>query len=87
MEIGYSNTGQIINTSDEPPKDKNELSENEKELVAFVVDHTDEWREYRDQNFMDEWLKYERTWQVGKYRQDPRLRAFPRYLPSYPAGY
>ena len=84
MEIGYSNTGQIINTSDEPPKDKNELSENEKELVAFVVDHTDEWREYRDQNFMDEWLKYERTWR-GKWESTDKTRDSERSRVISPA--
>jgi len=84
MEIGYSNTGQIINTSDEPPKDKNELSENEKELVAFVVDHTDEWREYRDQNFMDEWLKYERTWR-GKWESTDKTRESERSRVISPA--
>ena len=84
MEIGYSNTGQIINTSDEPPKDKNELSENEKELVAFVVDHTDEWREYRDQNFMDEWLKYERTWR-GKWESADKTRESERSRVISPA--
>lgn len=84
MEIGYSNTGQIINTSDEPPKDKNELSENEKELVAFVVDHTDEWREYRDQNFMDEWLKYERTWR-GKWESTDKTRDSERSKVISPA--
>ena len=84
MEIGYSNTGQIINTSDEPPKDKNELSENEKELVAFVVDHTDEWRIYRDQNFMDEWLKYERTWR-GKWESTDKTRDSERSRVISPA--
>ena len=84
MEIGYSNTGQIINTSDEPPKDKNELSENEKELVAFVVDHTDEWRNYRDQNFMDEWLKYERTWR-GKWESTDKTRDSERSRVISPA--
>lgn len=84
MEIGYSNTGQIINTSDEPPKDKNELSENEKELVAFVVDHTDEWRNYRDQNFMDEWLKYERTWR-GKWESTDKTRESERSRVISPA--
>lgn len=84
MEIGYSNTGQIINTSDEPPKDKNDLSENEKELVAFVVDHTDEWRIYRDQNFMDDWLKYERAWR-GKWESTDKTRESERSRVISPA--
>jgi hypothetical protein len=56
-----------------------ELTYGEKELVSFVVDHTDRWRDYRDQNFMDEWLKYERlnmgTWSAqDKQRDSERSR-------------
>lgn len=51
-----------------------EPTENEKELVSFIVDHTDRWRDYRDQNFMDEWLKYERlnmgTWAASDKQRD-----------------
>lgn len=61
-EIGYSNTGQIIDGADEPEPTFPEMTENEKELLAFIVEHTDRWREYRDQNFMDDWNKYERIW-------------------------
>ena len=39
-----------------------EPTESDKELTAFVVDHTDRWRDYRDQNFLDDWMKYERIW-------------------------
>lgn len=37
-----------------------EQTENEKELVAWLTDKTDDWRDYRDQNFLDDWLEYER---------------------------
>jgi len=37
-------------------------TENDKEVTSFVVDHTDKWREYRNQNFLDDWMKYERIW-------------------------
>lgn len=59
-EINYANTGQVIDTESSEVPDT--PSEKEKELVAFVVDHTDKWREYRDQNYMDDWNKYERIW-------------------------
>lgn len=55
------NTGQIVDeieSEDDP--EYHEPSENEKELTSFVVDHTDKWREHRDQNYSDEWDKYER---------------------------
>jgi hypothetical protein len=59
---GFSNTGEVINLSDVPEPESMEPTEHEKELVAFVVDNCDRWREYRDQNHMDQWAKYERTW-------------------------
>ena len=71
MEIGYSNTGQIIDTSE--PDDKDTPSAMEKELVAFIVTHTDAWREYRDQNFTEEWDKYERIWR-GKWDATDKTR-------------
>ena len=35
-------------------------SEADKELVAFIRDHCDRWRDYRDSNYMDSWEEYER---------------------------
>jgi hypothetical protein len=37
-----------------------EPTESDKELVSFVVDHCDRWRDYRDSNYLDAWLEYER---------------------------
>ena len=37
-----------------------EPTEGDKELVSFVVDHCDRWRDYRDSNYLDQWLEYER---------------------------
>ena len=37
-----------------------EPTENDKELTAFVVDHCDRWRDYRDTNFLPKYLEYER---------------------------
>jgi hypothetical protein len=37
-----------------------EPTENDKELTAFVVDHCDRWRVYRDTNFLTDWEEYER---------------------------
>ena len=85
MEIGYSNTGQVIDSSAlEPSTDKNELSENEKELVKFVIAHTDEWREHRDQNFTEEWDKYERIWR-GKWDATDKTRDSERSRVISPA--
>ena len=38
-------------------------SEVDKELVSFVVEHCDRWRDYRDANYMDNWNEYE---QIGR---------------------
>ena len=62
--------------TDNPDK---ELSESEKELLAFVVDHTDRWREFRDTNYMDKWEHYERIfrgqWAASdKHRESERSR-------------
>ena len=37
-----------------------EPTENDKELTSFVVDHCDRWRDYRNTNFLDKYLEYER---------------------------
>lgn len=62
--------------------DQNEFeepTESDKELTAFVVDHCDRWREYRDANFLDAYLEYERIfrgeWAAGdKTRDSERSR-------------
>jgi hypothetical protein len=37
-----------------------EPTDSDKELISFVVEHTDRWRDHRDQNFLQDWLEYER---------------------------
>ena len=50
-----------------------EPTEADKELVAFVVDHTDRWRDYRDANFMDAWEEYERIFR-GQWAAEDKSR-------------
>jgi len=50
-----------------------EPTESDKELVAFVVDHTDRWRDYRDANFMDAWSEYERIFR-GQWAAEDKTR-------------
>jgi hypothetical protein len=79
-EISHENTGQVIDIVDEnPPSPFYQPTENDEELTAFVVDHTDRWRDYRDQNFLDDWLKYERIFRgqwaaEDKHRESERSR-------------
>jgi hypothetical protein len=78
--LGFDNTAEIVDlVPDEPAGDFYEPTDNDKELSAFIIDHTDRWRDYRDQNFADDWDKYERVfrgvWDADdKGRQSERSR-------------
>ena len=61
-----------------------EPTDNDKELLAFVVDHTDRWREYRDQNFLDDWNKYERIFR-GVWAEEDKVRQSERSRVISPA--
>jgi hypothetical protein len=37
-----------------------EPTDSDKEIVNFVVNHCDRWRDWRDVNCLDDWLEYER---------------------------
>jgi len=81
---GFSNTGEVINLADMSESAKVEPTDSEKELVAFIVDHTDKWREYRDQNHIDDWNRYERIWR-GQWDQSDKLRGSERSRVISPA--
>ena len=56
--------------------DQNEFyepTENDKELTAFVVDHCDRWRDYRNVNFLDDYLEYERIFR-GEWAAEDKTR-------------
>jgi hypothetical protein len=50
-----------------------EPTENDLELSAWIVSHTDRWRDYRDQNYLDKWLEYERIFR-GQWAAEDRTR-------------
>ena len=50
-----------------------EPSESDKELVAFVVNHCDRWRDYRNTNYLDDWLEYERIF-TGEWASEDKTR-------------
>ena len=52
-------------------------SEADQELVAFVVDHCERWRNYRDTNFLEAWLEYERIFR-GEFAEQDRTRGSER---------
>ena len=84
-EINFENTGQVIDSAmEEQAPQFYEPTENEEELIGFVVDHTDRWRDYRDQNHMDDWLKYERVWR-GQWTSEDKKRDSERSRVISPA--
>ena len=83
-EISFENTGQVVDVEEDTTPSFYEPTENEEELIGFVVDHTDRWRDYRDQNHMDDWLKYERVWR-GQWTSEDKKRDSERSRVISPA--
>lgn len=50
-----------------------EETDSDKDLVNFVVDHTDRWKEYRDSNFLPDWEEYERIFR-GQWAEEDKTR-------------
>ena len=59
-----------------PELEQNEFyepTEADKELTSFVVEHCDRWRNYRDTNFLSDWMEYERIFR-GQWAEDDKTR-------------
>ena len=41
---------------------EDEITSEDKELVSFVVEHCNGWRDHRNVNYLDKWEEYERLW-------------------------
>ena len=67
----------IISESEEEAREYYKPTEEDRKLTAFIVDHCDRWREYRDQNHMDDWLKYERIFR-GIWSETDKTRGSER---------
>jgi hypothetical protein len=52
-------------------------SENEKKLGSWIIGHADKWRDYRDTNFMEQWLEYERIFR-GQWAAEDKTRESER---------
>jgi hypothetical protein len=48
----------IENEKEAPPFE--EETANDKELVSWIMDHVERWRDFRDNNYLDSWEEYER---------------------------
>jgi len=53
--------------------DFDQPTENDKELIAFVVEHCDRWRDYRNVNFLPLWEEYERIFR-GEWAIEDKTR-------------
>lgn len=78
------NTAEPIDPESEVSPTYDVPTENDKELLSFVVDHTDKWREYRDQNHTEAWEKYERIFR-GIWDQSDKTRNSERSRVISPA--
>ncbi len=54
-----------------------EPTDSDKELVSFVVNHCDRWRDYRDTNYLTAWLEYERIFR-GEWDSQDKTRESER---------
>ena len=54
-----------------------EPTEADKELTDFVTDHCQRWRDYRDVNFLPDWLEYERIFR-GQWASEDKTRESER---------
>jgi hypothetical protein len=53
------------------------VSESDKELVAFIIDHCDRWKEHRDNNYQAKWDEYERLY-YGVWSDEDKTRDLER---------
>ena len=54
-----------------------EPTDSDKELVDFVVNHCERWRNYRDTNYLTDWLEYERIFR-GEWDAQDKTRESER---------
>ena len=59
------------------PNEFYEPTEGDKELLAFVTDHCDRWRDWRDTNFLPAYLEYERIFR-GQWAAEDKMRESER---------
>ena len=64
--------------------DFDQPTENDKELVSFVVDHCDRWRDWRNTNYLPLWEEYERIFR-GEWAAEDKTRDSERSRVITPA--
>jgi len=61
------------------PPTVDETTKRNERLVTWVLDHVDEWEQYRDNNYEDLWKEYYRAWKQV-WTSDERTRQSERSL-------
>jgi hypothetical protein len=56
---------------------EDKMTEPDKDLVNFVISHTDRWREWRDNNYQRKWDRYERLY-YGVWSDEDKVRKTER---------
>jgi len=59
------------------PNEFQEPTQQDDDLTAFVVDHCDRWRDYRNTNYLEYWLEYERIFR-GEWSAEDKTRESER---------
>mgnify|MGYP006269272469 FL=1 len=59
------------------PNQFEQPSDSDKEIVSFVVDHCDRWRDWRDTNYLTLWERYERLFR-GEWAAEDKTRESER---------
>lgn len=62
---------------DDQFEEESQESQDDKALVAFVMDHCERWRDYRDTNFLSRWEEYERIFR-GEWAAEDKTRESER---------
>jgi len=75
--IDNSDNEHIVDILGDNQKQFYEPTRNDDELLRFIIRHVDQWRDYRDQNFIDNWNRYERNF-YGKFDETDRTRKSER---------
>lgn len=64
--------------------EEQQMTESDKEIVSFVTEHCDRWRDWRDTNFMVEWDEFERLY-YGIWSDEDKTRDSERSRVVSPA--
>jgi hypothetical protein len=79
QEVDMEKNDEVVLLNELEPEEPqfHQPSPNEIRLRDFVLNHTDSWRDYRDQNYLDEWERYERIFR-GRWSEAEKQRQSER---------